>query len=128
MEDCIKLSEVLRLSGNALKLQLYIVTSTATHLESVKQNIVAHRAYLKTLEDKNILFGAGPLLTDDGQYCAGNGLWICRAQSVEEAVAIAQADPMHSSGARTYTVCSWLLNFGRLTIQIALSEPQRALT
>lgn len=127
MSDRVEISEVLMLSGEALKLQLYIITSIATHLDAVRQNVEAHRAYLKGLEARNVLFAAGPLLTDDGQYFVGNGLWICRASSVEEAVSIAEADPMHCNGARTFTVRPWLLNFGKMTIQITLSEPQRAL-
>ena len=127
MGDRIEISEVLRLSGEALKLQLYIVTSTAIHLETVRQNVETHRAYLKNLESQNILFAAGPLLTNDGQYFVGNGLWICRASSMEEAVSVAEADPMHRNGARTFTIRPWLLNFGKMTIHITLSEPQRAL-
>ncbi|MBD2060637.1 hypothetical protein H6F88_32360 [Oculatella sp. FACHB-28] len=51
MNDCIELGEVLKYSDSALKLQLYIVTSTATHLDAVKQNVDSHRAYLKGLEE-----------------------------------------------------------------------------
>ncbi|MEM1255066.1 MAG: YciI family protein [Cyanobacteria bacterium P01_H01_bin.21] len=127
MDNRIEIGEVLKISGNALKLKLYIIISTATHLNAVKQNVSAHRAYLKNLEKRNILFAAGPLLTDDGQHFVGNGLWICRAASVEEAITFAQGDPMHSSGARTFTVRPWLLNYGKMTIQVTLSEPQRAL-
>lgn len=127
ISDRIGIGEVLKRSGSALKLQLYIVTSTAIHLDAVKQNVEAHRAYLKGLENQNVLFAAGPLLTDDGQHFVGNGLWICRASSVKAAAAIAQADPMHRSGARTFTIRPWLLNFGKITIQITLSESQREL-
>jgi uncharacterized protein len=48
--------------------RLYVVTSIAKSLDAVKQNLPEHRAYLRELEDKNILFGAGPLWTDDGQF------------------------------------------------------------
>lgn len=74
MSDRIGIGELLKRSGSALKLQLYIVTSTAIHLDVVKQNVEAHRAYLKGLENQNVLFAAGPLLTDDGQHFVGNGL------------------------------------------------------
>ncbi|MDF5729490.1 MAG: hypothetical protein PUP92_16130 [Rhizonema sp. PD38] len=52
---------------------------------------------------------------------------IYRASSVEEAKKIAQADPVHTSGARTFTIRPWLLNDGKITIQVTLSEPQRSL-
>ena len=127
MRERVEFNKVIESSGNSLRMQLYVVTSVATSLESLQQNLVEHRAYLRELEDRNILFGAGPLLTDDGQYFEGDGLLIYRASSVEEANKVAQADPMHASGARTFTIRPWLLNDGKITVQVTLSEPQRAL-
>ncbi len=127
MNERVEAAKIIEASGNSLKLQLYVVTSTAKSLDKVKQNLAEHRAYLKELEAKNILFGAGPLWTDDGQFFEGDGLLIYRADSVEEAEKIAKTDPMHTSGARTFTIRPWLLNDGRITIQITLSEPQRTI-
>lgn len=127
MGDRIEASKVLELSGNALKMQLYMVTSTANSLDSVKQNLAEHRAYLRELENQNVLFAAGPLFTEDGQFFEGDGLLIYRASSTEEARQIAQADPMHRSGARSFSIRPWLLNDGKITIQVTLSEPQRTL-
>jgi uncharacterized protein len=72
-----------------------------------------------------VLFGAGPLWTEDDQYFEGDGMLIYRAASVEEATAIAQGDPMHTSGSRTFKIRPWLLNDGSITIRVTLSEPQR---
>ena len=127
MSDRVEANKIIEDSGNSLRMQLYVVVSTAKNLESVKQNLVEHRAYLKELEDRNVLFGAGPLWTNDGQYFEGDGLLIYRANSVEEAQKIAQADPMHISEARTFTIRPWLLNDGKITVQVTLSEPQRSL-
>jgi uncharacterized protein YciI len=127
MSERVEANKIIEGSGNSLRMQLYVVTSTAKSLEAVKQNLIEHRAYLRELEDRNVLFGAGPLWTDDGQYFEGDGLLIYRANSVEEAQGIAEADPMHTSGARTFTIRPWLLNDGKITVQITLSEPQRAL-
>jgi uncharacterized protein len=106
-------------------MQLYVVTSTAISLKAVKETLPEHRAYLRDLEEQNVLFGAGPLWTDDGQYFEGDGMLIYRAASVAEATVIAQADPMHKSGARTFNIRPWLLNDGSITIRATLSEPQR---
>ncbi len=127
MSDRVEANKIIEDSGNSLRMQLYVVVSTAKNLESVKQNLLEHRAYLKELEDRNVLFGAGPLWTNDGQYFEGDGLLIYRANSVEEAQKTAQADPMHISGARTFTIRPWLLNDGKITVQVTLSEPQRSL-
>jgi hypothetical protein len=121
----VEASKIIESSAPSLRMQLYVVTSTANSLEAVKENLADHRAYLRTLEDQNVLFGAGPLWTDDGQYFEGDGMLIYRAASVAEATAIAQADPMHKSGARTFKLRPWLLNDGSITIRVTLSEPQR---
>lgn len=123
----VEASKIIQDSAPALRMQLYAVTSTATSLEAVNQNLAKHHAYQRELEEQNVLFCAGPLLTDDGQYFEGDGLVIYRAASVEAATAIAQADPLHSSGARTFRIRPWLLNDGSMTIRITLSEPQRDL-
>ena len=127
MSDRVESAKIIETSGQSLRMQLYVVTSIAKSLDAVKQNLVDHRAYLRELEDKNILFGAGPLWTADGEYFEGDGLLIYRANSVEEAHQLAQADPMHKSGAREFTIRPWLLNDGSITIRVTLSEPQRSL-
>jgi uncharacterized protein len=127
LRERIESAKVIETSGQSLRMQLYVVTSIAKSLDAVKQNLPEHRAYLRELEDKNILFGAGPLWTDDGQYFEGDGLLIYRANSVGEAYRPVQADPMHQSGARTFTIRPWLLNDGKITVQVTLSEPQRSL-
>lgn len=121
----VEASKIIESSAPSLRMQLYVVTSTANSLDAVKQNLGEHRAYLRSLEDRNVLFGAGPLWTDDGQYFEGDGMLIYRAASVEEAIAIAQGDPMHSSGARSFKIRPWLLNDGSITIRVTLSEPER---
>jgi uncharacterized protein len=123
----VEASKIIDSSAPSLRMQLYVVTSTANSLEAVKQMLPEHRAYLKELEERNVLFGAGPLWTDDGEYFEGDGMLIYRAASVAEATAIAQADPMHKSNARTFKVRPWLLNDGSITIRVTLSEPQRSL-
>jgi hypothetical protein len=121
----VEASKIIESSAPSLRMQLYVVTSTANNLDAVKQNLAEHRAYLRSLEERNVLFGAGPLWTEDGQYFEGDGMLIYRAASVEEATAIAQDDPMHSSGARIFKIRPWLLNDGSITIRVTLSEPQR---
>jgi uncharacterized protein YciI len=121
----VEASKIIESSAPSLRMQLYVVTSTASSLDAVKQNLAEHRAYLRSLEERNVLFGAGPLWTEDGQYFEGDGMLIYRAASVEEATAIAQDDPMHSSGARIFKIRPWLLNDGSITIRVTLSEPQR---
>ncbi len=112
--------------GQSLGLQLYAVLSRATDLHAVKEHLASHRTYLAKLEDEDVLFAAGPLWTTDEQSFEGDGLLVYRAPNVDEARKIADADPLHSSGARTYEIMPWLLNDGSLNIRVVLSRPIRS--
>ena len=46
---------------------------------------------------------------------------IIRANSVNHAKEIASSDPMHKSGARSFTVRPWLLNEGNIEISLDYS-------
>ncbi len=127
MSDRVESAKIIETSGSSLRMQLYVVTSIAKSLDAVKENLPEHRNYLRELENKDILFGAGSLWTDDGQYFEGDGMLIYRANSVAEAQQLAQADPMHKNGAREFKIRPWLLNDGSITIRVTLSEPQRNL-
>jgi uncharacterized protein len=127
MSNRVESAKIIETSAPSLRMQLYVVTSIAKSLDAVKENLPEHRAYLRELENKDILFGAGPLWTDDGQYFEGDGMLIYRASSVEEAQQLAEADPMHKNGAREFKIRPWLLNDGSITIRVTLSEAQRNL-
>ncbi|MFQ5911558.1 MAG: YciI family protein [Nitrospinota bacterium] len=47
---------------------------------------------------------------------------IIRAGSLAEAKEIAASDPMHKSGARSFTVRPWLMNEGAVTIKLSFSD------
>lgn len=111
--------------GESLGLQLYVIVSRATDLKLVKANLADHRAYLASLEDEDVLFGAGPLWTHDEQSFEGDGLLVYRAESVDEAKAIANKDPLHTSGARAFEIWPWMLNDGSLNVRVVLSRQIR---
>ncbi len=102
--------------------RLYVILTTPIHghgpVQAVSEEHLAHQG---ALERDGILFGAGPLLTDDGRYCEGEGMIIIRAGSLDEAHAIAKRDPMHRHGARSFRIRPWILNEGALDIRINLS-------
>jgi len=105
-----------------LQKQLYAVfTTPADGLGPVFANIEEHLKFQVELERKGIMFAAGPMWTDDEQSWEGEGLVIIRAASREEAVKIAETDPMHISGARTFKVRPWMINEGSLTVHFDFS-------
>ncbi|MHA7650725.1 YciI family protein [Mycobacterium sp. ML4] len=127
MPDRIEARKVIEDSGGGGGLKLYVVTSVADELAQVQQHLEDHLAYLRELEDRGVLFAAGPLFTQDGEYFEGDGMLIYRAGSLAEAHAIADADPMHVSEARTYRVRPWFVHDGNIGVRIILSQSRHEL-
>lgn len=112
----------------ALALELFVVTSSpADDAEAVKANLPKHLAYQRELEERGTLVLAGPMSDATGEEMQGTGMIIYRAGSMNEARAIAEADPMHASGARNFTLRKWLVNEGSLSINVGLSTGHAAL-
>lgn len=112
----------------ALAFELYAVQSTpAGDMSSVKDNLAAHLAYQADQEKKGNLFLAGPLSDESGEEMIGAGLIIYKATTLEQARELADADPMHQSGARNYTLRRWLINEGNLSLSIGLSRQEVAI-
>jgi uncharacterized protein YciI len=86
------------------------------------ENIEEHLKLQVSLAEKGIMFGAGPFWKDNEIDWAGEGMVIIRANSLSEAKEIAASDPMHKSGARSFTVKSWLLNEGTINLSINYSK------
>lgn len=124
-EQSVPAQEIISLSKQKgfLAKQLYVVhTTPANGMGPVMENIQAHLTFQKSLEEQGIMFAAGPHWTDDEQSWKGDGMVVIRARSLAEARAIAEKDPMHSSGARTFTVRPWLVNEGTVTIKLNYAE------
>lgn len=105
--------EVVELSRQAHQLALPMLSSfpadagTAGVLEALQ----AHGEYWAKLEEEGVLFAGGPVLSELGSDpWSGRAMFIFRAQSLAAAQAIAEADPMHTSGARRHELRPWLLN------------------
>ena len=120
-------SEELRVSADEvrdacegmLRLQLYAVfTRPAAGMGPVMDLLEQHLEYQISLEQRGIMFGAGPFWTDDELEWRGEGMVVIRAENLAAARAIAAEDPMHLSGARTFEVRPWLINEGSVTIRL----------
>ena len=121
--------DILEASKGMLQKQLFVVFTTPTNgMGPVMENIEDHLNFQVDLEKRGIMFGAGPFWEDDEHTWNGEGMVIIRADNLEHARSIAEADPMHSSGARSFTVRPWLLNEGRVTVTIEYSTGRHAVT
>ena len=125
-DEGIKVGDVLEASKGMLQKQLYAVfTTPANGMGPVMENLEEHLKFQVGLEEKGIMFAAGPFWSDDGEVWEGEGMVLIRAGSLEEAREIAESDPMHSSGARTFRVRPWLINEGALTLKVRFSDGSR---
>ena len=115
--------DIINASSQMLNKDLYVVFTTPTNgMGPIMENIEAHLKFQVSLEEKGIMFGAGPFWEDNESDWKGEGMVIIRANSLAEAREIAASDPMHSSGARSFTVRPWLLNEGTLNIKLDYSK------
>ena len=103
-----------------------IVTQAAPGMtpERLQAALPAHLDHQVKLEKEGILFAAGPLDAEDGSR---RGLIVIRAVSFEDARRIADTDPFHAEGLRTYTVEQWTVNEGSYTVRLTYSDQRLAL-
>jgi uncharacterized protein YciI len=109
------------LSRMFLGKNFYVVITTPTApREKLEPLIPAHLANQVRLEKEGIMFAAGPLTNEDGTRYGG--MFILRANSFEEARTIADADPLHKAGLRTYTLMRWTMNEGSYSVRVNYSD------
>lgn len=116
-------------SRGALALELYAAISTpAKTPQDVKAALADHLAYQAQLERSQNLAFAGPMSDESGTQMQGMGLIIYRAESLEAARQLAENDPMHKSGARSFVLRRWMINEGSLTLSAGLSTGMNTLS
>ena len=103
-----------------------ILTEAApdTAPERLRATLPAHLDHQVALEKEGVLFAAGPLDAEDGSR---RGLIVIRANSFEDARRIADTDPFHAQGLRTYTVEQWTVNEGSYTVRLTYSDQRLSL-
>ena len=110
------------LTSPMLKRELYVVLTTPTRpMSELLPLLPDHLHYMIKLEKRGTLFASGPFLAGK-DLLPGTGMTILRAGSLEEAEAIAQEDPLNSSGLRTFEVRTWQLNEGSFTVTVNYSD------
>lgn len=114
--------DIQALHERMLKKQLWvIITKRVAPVDEVRKHLKAHLEHQISLEKQGVMYGAGPA-TVPGESEAAFGLIIIRARDSDEARQIADRDPMHSSGVRTYELYQWSMNEGRLSITLDFSD------
>lgn len=110
------------LERGSLALELYVArTLPAKSPDDIRAMLPTHLEYQARLEAEGKLAFAGPVSDETGENLNGEGMIIYRAESLADARALADADPMHSSGTRRYEIRRWLVNEGSFTLSVGLS-------
>ena len=121
-EPRITKQDVLNASSEMLNKDLYVIFTKPTNgMGPVMENLDEHLKFQVSLEKKGIMFGAGPFWEENEIDWNGEGMVIIRANSINHAKEIANSDPMHSSGARSFIVRPWLLNEGNIEVSLDYS-------
>jgi uncharacterized protein YciI len=105
-----------------LRKSLYIIFSEPT--STAEQRREAHHEHLAhqyDLEQRGVMFAAGPFV-DANDKPEGPGMIIIRADTEAEARAIADADPYHKRGFRTYRLQRWMMNEGSFGVRLRYSD------
>ena len=103
--------------------KLYVVfTSPVNGMRPVMEVLDEHLAYQNKIQNEGIMFGAGPFSDATEQNWDGDGMIIIRADTMAAAKIIADNDPMHKAGARSYKIRPWLLNEGKVSIDLTFSN------
>lgn len=84
-----------------------------------KASMTEHLNYQKKLEKEGIMFAAGPLAAPG---IPAVGMIVIRADTLEDAIKIADNDPMHKRGLRQYTIGSWQINEGTMSLRVNFSN------
>jgi uncharacterized protein YciI len=118
------LEQLLKETEGMLHKRLYVIfTKPVPGNEALIEEVTPeHLEFQVKLEEKGIMFAAGPFLNQDEETAPEEGMIIYRAASLQAARDIADADPMHSSGARTYIVRPWLVNEGGFNLSVRFSN------
>lgn len=108
--------------GSLAKEVFACTTTPARDGPPPRELLDAHLAYQKQLEAEGSLFLAGPLSDAAAEVMSGSGLIIYAAASLAQARALAEADPMHREGQRSFTLQAWRLNEGAPMPGLRLSD------
>jgi uncharacterized protein YciI len=100
----------------------WLILSTpaaGTDQAAIDAHVECHLAWLLELEQADVLFASGPLLSGPG-IGPGSGVTVLRAPDEEAAGLIAAGDPFVRAGLRTFQVHRWRLNEGSVSVRVSL--------
>ena len=115
-------ARIAELTQKMWRRKFYAVISQPSRApEKLKALLPAHLEYMISLEKRGVLFASGPLSDGKGPP-SGAGLTILRVTGIDEARAMAEADPFVLNGLRTFELKEWTIMEGTLGLRVNLSD------
>ena len=109
-------------TNEMLQKDLYVIfTRPVAPREKIMELLPKHLERQVELEKQGILFAAGPMEPQENDK-PRTGMIIIRADSFEDANAIAMEDPLHAAGLREFDIWNWSMNEGSFTVTISYSN------
>ena len=114
-----------------LGLQLYLLKMNAiepfddpmkAYFEDHRAAFDAHLEWLRRIEADGTMFASGVLKDETGWD--GSGMAIIRAESYEDAVRIAEAEPFHQAGVRKNEIQGWVMNEANFKFSLKLMNQE----
>ena len=114
-------------TNEMLQKDLYVIfTRPVAPREKIMELLPKHLERQVELEKQGILFAAGPMEPQENDK-PRTGMIIIRADSFEDAHAIALEDPLHAAGLREFDIWNWSMNEGSFTVTIRYSNQSAAI-
>lgn len=113
-------AEIERIRANMIKTQYFLVLRESVVPALKQEALLEHYQWLIELEKRGEILISGAVARRDGSMA--EGMTILRADSFEEAEALAASDPAVANGATSFRVERFMLGAGRVTVAIDFSD------
>ena len=109
------------LMAQMLNLHLFVAVRKFKTQDGVTSILLDHLNWVIELEEKGIVFAAGPILDEDQKPTVG-GMLIIRAENLSEARRSVFEDPFAKADLIDIEVFEWRLAEGSMKIDVSLSK------
>jgi uncharacterized protein len=95
------------MAGNHAVLFAVYTSLVGDDPKALEAHLKDHLSFLQPLREQGIVPISGPFFTPDGKN-TGNGFYVLKVDSLQEAEQLAAQDPMHQNGIRKALIQPWL--------------------
>ena len=114
-------NKIAALLAPMLKQRLFVAVSSArASADQMLPHVAEHLDYMNSLEAKGLLFASGPFIQPG--VLVGDGLTILQTDTIEEARALMENEPLIKLGFRTFDLRPWEFREGQISVTLNVSK------